>query len=127
AGPKLVRADSCVPDGAREVARWSLSRNAGLVFAALTGDFNPIHWIAPYARANGFPGPIMHGFGTLGRAWEGLVRALFGGAAHRLRAIDVRFLRPVALPADVGLYLAGTRFFVGGAPGARAALAGSFE
>jgi acyl dehydratase len=122
-----MRAESRIPDGARELARWSLPRNAGLVFAALTGDFNPIHWIAPYARAFGFPGPIMHGFGTLGRAWEGLVRALFAGDAHRLRAVDVRFLRPLALPANAGLYVAGTRFFVGGAHGARAALAGSFE
>jgi acyl dehydratase len=127
AGGGSPRADSRVPEGAREIARWSLPRNAGLVFAALTGDFNPIHWIAPYARGFGYPGPIMHGFGTLGRAWEGLVRALFAGAADRLRAVDVRFLRPLALPANTGLYVAGTRFFVGGAPGARAAVAGSFE
>jgi len=126
-GAEPPRADARVPDGARALARWSLPRNAGLVFAALTGDFNPIHWVAPYARALGFPGPILHGFATLARAWEGLVRARFAGAADRLRAVDVRFLRPLALPAHTGLYLAGTRFFVGGAPGARAALAGSFE
>jgi hypothetical protein len=44
-----------------------------------------------------------------------------------LRAVDVRFLRPLPLPAQISLFLAGTRFFVGGAPGARATLAGSFE
>jgi hypothetical protein len=125
AGPP--RADPRIPDDARELARWSLPRNAGLAFAALTGDFNPIHWIAPYARAFGFPGPILHGFGTLARAWEALVRARFAGATDRLRAVDVRFLRPLPLPAQTGLFLADTRFFVGGAPGARATLAGTFE
>ena len=122
-----TRADSCVPDDARALARWSLPRNAGLVFATLTGDVNPIHWAAPYARALGFPGPILHGFGSLARAWEALVRARFSGAVDRLRAVDVRFLRPLPLPANIGLYVTGTRFFVGGAPGARATLAGSFE
>jgi acyl dehydratase len=125
AGP--ARGDTRIPDDARELARWSLPRNAGLAFAALTGDFNPIHWAAPYARAFGFPGPILHGFGTLARAWEALVRARFAGAADRLRAVDVRFLRPLPLPAQISLFLAGTHFFVGGAPGARATLAGTFE
>jgi len=125
AGPR--RADALVPDDARPLARWSLARNAGLVFAALTGDFNPIHWAPPYARALGFPGPIAHGFATLARAWEALVRARFSGAADRLRAVDVRFLRPLALPAHSGLFVAEPRFFVGGAPGARATMAGTFE
>jgi len=125
AGPP--RADTRIPDDARELARWWLPRNSGLAFAALNGDFNPIHWAAPYARANGFPGPILHGFATLARAWEGLVRARFAGAADRLRAVDVRFLRPLPLPQQTGLFVAGSRFFVGGAPGARATLAGTFE
>ncbi len=126
-GTTRPRPDSRVPEDARELARWSLPRNAGLVFATLTGDVNPIHWSAPYARARGFPGPILHGFGSLARAWEALVRARFAGAADRLRAVDVRFLRPQPLPANASLYVADTHFFVGGAPGARATLAGTFE
>ena len=123
----LRRAEQRVPEGAREIARWSLARGAGLAFAALTGDFNPVHWARPYARALGFSGTILHGFATLARAWEGLHRARFAGAVDRLRVVDARFLRPLVLPADVGLYLAGSQFFVAGAPGARPYLAGSFE
>ena len=123
----LRRAEQRVPEGAREIARWSLARGAGLAFAALTGDFNPVHWVRPYARALGFSGTILHGFATLARAWEGLGRARFAGAVDRLRAIDVRFLRPMVLPAEVGLYLSGTQFFVAAAAGARPYLAGSFE
>jgi len=123
----LRRAERQIPDGAREIARWSLPRGAGLAFAALTGDFNPVHWVRPYARALGFSGTILHGFATLARAWEGLARARFAGAIDRLRVVDVRFLRPLLLPAEVGLYLWGSQFFVAGAAGARPYLAGSFE
>ena len=33
-------------DDAREVQRTRLRADAGLGFAKLTGDFNPIHWLA---------------------------------------------------------------------------------
>ena len=121
------RESALVPAAARELGRWTLGRHAGLTFAALTGDFNPVHWLRPYARAIGLPGTILHGFGTLARALEGLNRAQFGGAVDRLRVVDARFLRPLALPAHVGLYVDRARFFVGEAPGAPAYLAGSFE
>ena len=34
-----------VPVDAEELARWRLGPDAGLDFAKLTGDFNPVHWI----------------------------------------------------------------------------------
>ena len=40
-----------VPELAREITRTPRRKDAGLAFAKLTGDFNPIHWLAPYARA----------------------------------------------------------------------------
>jgi acyl dehydratase len=116
-----------VPGDARELERWALGRHAGLAFAALTGDFNPVHWVGPYARALGLPGTILHGFATLARAVEGLQRACFGGAVDRLRIIDGRFVRPLALPANVGLYLSGAGLCVGEAAGARACLVAKFE
>lgn len=115
-----------VPIAARELARWCLGADAGLTFATLTGDFNPIHWSRRYARLQGFAHPILHGFATLARAFEGLNRALFAGATDRMRVVDVRFTRPLGLPAAVGLYLEGSSFFVGDAPGGPAYLVGSF-
>lgn len=115
-----------VPAGARELGFWRLGPDAGLTFALLTGDLNPIHWVRPYARAAGFRSPILHGFSTMARAMEGLTRALFAGSVHRLASIDVRFTRPLALPARVGLYLVGQDFFVGDARGGPAYLTGSF-
>jgi hypothetical protein len=115
-----------VSGGARELARWRLAKDAGLGFAFLTGDFNPAHWSRGYARLMGFDGPILHGFATMARAMEGLHRALFAAAVDRIRSVDVRFTRPLRLPAEVGLYLEGSTFFVGDAPGGPAYVVGTF-
>src|SRR5690606_12288746 len=81
AGDKRPRKDKPrVPAGAREIGFWRLPANAGLDFAKLTGDFNPIHWIPRYARASGFRNVILHGFSTMARAAEGLNRGLFAGS-----------------------------------------------
>lgn len=124
ARPRKERAR--VPVAAREVGRWRVGRDAGWEFAMLTGDFNPVHWSQRYARLLGFDRAILHGFATMARAIEGLNRAVFAGAADRLRVVDVRFTRPLSLPAQVGLYLEGSNVFVGDAPGGPAYLLGTF-
>jgi acyl dehydratase len=116
-----------VANGARELCRFNLSANAGLAFALLTGDLNPVHWLRPYARAAGFEGSILHGFATLARSIEALQRTLFAGATDRLREVDVRFTRPLCLPSDVGLYLSGEDFFVARDVGELAHLTGHFR
>lgn len=121
-----------VPAHATELARWKLRLDAGLDFAKLTGDFNPVHWVTPYARAFGFRNRILHGFSTMARAIEGLNRNLFAGSIKGLRTFDCKFTRPLVLPAKVGLYIHdgedGTQqVFVGDAPGGPAYLVGTFE
>lgn len=115
-----------VPVVCKELARWQLGTHVGLDFAKLTGDFNPIHWIPPAARANGFRNVINHGFSTMARAIEGLNRSLFSGDVSRLEAIDVKFTRPLVLPAKVGLYVEDDSVFVGDAPGGPAYLVGTY-
>ena len=120
-----------VPLDARELRRWTIPQNAGLAFALLTGDFNPVHWIPPYARAFGFRNTILHGFATMAKAWEGLVRSRFGGDIAGIRTLDVQFTKPLTLPAKVGLYLEPgdprDRVWVGPAPGGSAYLAGTVD
>ena len=115
-----------VPADVRELAFWSLRPEAGLEYAMLTGDVNPLHWAPAYARAFGFRGAILHGFATLARAIEGLNRARFSGDAGRLSTVDVRFKRPLVLPARVGLYTREQALWVGDAPGGGAYLEGTF-
>jgi acyl dehydratase len=123
-----------VPDGAVEVARLAIDRRAGLDFALLTGDFNPIHWVPAYARAVGFPSTILHGFGTLAWTVESLAGAggPLEGDPSRLVSIDVRFTRPLVLPARVSVYTgpgpgSARGVWVGEHEGADANLEGSFS
>jgi hypothetical protein len=128
-GDKSVKRNDdrpCVPIMAKEIARWKLGTNIGLEFAKLTGDFNPIHWIPLAARANGFRNVINHGFSTMARAVEGLNRSLFCGDVSRLEAIDLKFTKPLVLPAKIGLYVEDDRVFVGDAPGGPAYLVGTY-
>jgi hypothetical protein len=115
-----------VPVMVKELARWKLGAHVGLDFAKLTGDFNPIHWIPPAARASGFKNVINHGFSTMARAIEGLNRNVFSGDVTRLESIDVQFKKPLVLPAEVGLYVDDERVFVGDAPGGPAYLIGTY-
>ncbi len=108
-----------IPTDARELAFLRIGPDAGLDFAKLTGDFNPIHWVPAYARMSGFKGCILHGFSTFARAIAALDRAVFAGAPARLRSIDARFTKPVPLPARVGVYLKGDQLWVADAPGGR--------
>lgn len=127
APPREKKDKPRVPSEAREIGYWKLPANAGLDFAKLTGDFNPIHWIPAYAKASGFRNVILHGFSTMARTAEGLNRGLFAGSTRSLEHLDVRFTRPLVLPARVGLYVSGNSVFVGDAPGGPAYLVGSFN
>lgn len=123
--PKTPR---IVPENAREITRWTFGPKAGMNFAKLTGDFNPIHWIDGYARAFGFRGVIIHGFATMAYAIEGLNRNLFGGDVSRLAVFDAQFTKPLHYPANVGLFVDDQGgVFVGDAPGGAAYLMGTYE
>ncbi len=125
---KTAKARPTVPAGAHEIAFQRIAENAGLDFAKLTGDFNPIHWLAPYARASGFRAVILHGFSTFARAIEALNRSRFAGDPTQLAVVDARFSRPLVLPARVGIYVTNEGgLWVGDAPNGGAYLEGHFE
>jgi acyl dehydratase len=116
-----------VPEDAREISYFKVGPKAGLDFAKLTGDFNPVHWIPGYARAFGFPNVILHGFSTMARAIEGINRSLFAGDVTRIHKWTCRFTKPLVLPARAGIYVRGNEVFVGVAVGGPAFLVGTFE
>jgi len=115
-----------VPETATELAYWKIPQDAGLAFAMLTGDFNPVHWVRPYAKAFGFQSTILHGFSTMARAIEGLNRSLLAGDTRQLSVFDCKFTRPLILPARVGLYVEGSNVYVGNALGGAAYLVGTY-
>jgi acyl dehydratase len=77
-------------------AEWRLSENLGRRYAAVSGDRNPIHMHALTAKPLGFPAAIAHGMWTKARALAALEPRLPDAFA-----VDVRFRRPIPLPARV--------------------------
>ena len=61
----------------------------------LSGDFNPLHAEPAFARAAGFPRPILHGLATFGVSGHALLKTFCGYDPARLTAMAGRFSAPV--------------------------------
>src|SRR4029077_7840071 len=77
-------------------AEWKLGGDLGRRYAAVSGDRNPIHMHSRPAKPLGFPGAIAHGMWTKARCLAALDSRLPDGFA-----VDVRFRKPILLPARV--------------------------
>ena len=78
-------------------ASFGISRDRLVRYAGASGDFNPIHYRDDVAQSVGLPGVLAHGMLTMGLAVQPVVER-FGTA--RIRDYQVRFTRPVAVPAE---------------------------
>ena len=61
----------------------------------LSGDVNPLHVEPTFARAGGYPRPILHGLATFGVAGHALLKTACGYDPARLTAMAGRFSAPV--------------------------------
>jgi len=121
------KAPPVVPEGHRKLSDHTLGPKAGLEFALLTGDFNPIHWIRPYAKVAGFRSVILHGFGSMALAWESIVTHELNGESGRLKWMDLRFVRPQFIPGACSVFVDGKgNFAVGKGLGERATTLGTY-
>jgi hypothetical protein len=93
-GPKA--APRSPPDGPS--TRWTLAGDTGRRYAAVSGDYNPIHLHRLTALPFGFARPIAHGLYLAARA----VGELGASAPPPPRRLEVSFERPVMLPAEAG-------------------------
>jgi acyl dehydratase len=105
------------------IAEWRLSSASGREYAALSGDWNPIHLWPWSARLMGLKQPIIHGMHTMGRVCAELERA--GG--RPLTRLGGRFRAPIELGRSVALAasLDDGRYTVG--VGERIAVEGEFS
>ncbi|HEX4731728.1 MAG TPA: MaoC/PaaZ C-terminal domain-containing protein [Solirubrobacterales bacterium] len=85
-----------VGDEVAASAEWRLPGDLGRRYAAVSGDRNPIHMHALTAKPLGFPAAIAHGMWTKARALAALESRLPDAFET-----DVRFRRPILLPARV--------------------------
>lgn len=112
---------------ARELGRLRIPAGAGRDFARLTGDINPVHSVPAYARMMGFANAINHGFSTMARGLEVLIREELDGRPDALDAFACRFTRPLVLPGDVGVYVRDGALSVADAAGEPSYLEGTYE
>jgi acyl dehydratase len=61
----------------------------------LSGDVNPLHADPEFAKAAGFPKPILHGLATFGVVGHAILKSLCGYDPPRLTAMKGRFSAPV--------------------------------
>jgi acyl dehydratase len=77
-------------------AEWRLEGDLGRRYGSVSGDRNPIHMHSLTAKPLGFPAAIAHGMWTKARALAALEPRLPDAFV-----VDVRFRRPILLPAKV--------------------------
>jgi acyl dehydratase len=77
-------------------AEWRLGGDLGRRYGGVSGDRNPIHMHSLTAKPLGFPAAIAHGMWTKARALAQLESRLPDGFT-----VDVRFRKPILLPARV--------------------------
>lgn len=91
---KAADDDRATPRAA--TAEWRLGGDLGRRYASVSGDRNPIHMHALTAKPLGFSRAIAHGMWTKARALAAIESSLPDAFA-----VDVRFRRPILLPATV--------------------------
>ncbi|MFD2366618.1 MaoC/PaaZ C-terminal domain-containing protein [Pseudoduganella sp. GCM10020061] len=87
---------------AEEIDRWTLSSSTGREYAAVSGDWNPIHLWKWSARLMGMQTPIIHGMHTLAKACA----AIEARTGSHVTAVSARFTSPVPLGETASVALA---------------------
>jgi acyl dehydratase len=76
-------------------------KNIGWKYAAVSGDYNPIHLSSFFAKNFGFKSSIAHGWNSASRVFAIIEKQ----TGKELKSIKVNFKTPIALPDKVKLEL----------------------
>jgi acyl dehydratase len=93
--PREAPAPHAIPERAPDMVCDLPTRPEMALIYRLSGDINPLHADPDFAKAAGFPRPILHGLATFGVAGHALLKAVCGYDPARLTAIAGRFSAPV--------------------------------
>lgn len=104
-GPRTSDAERPSFTAPRPTALWTLDAGTGRRYAAVSGDWNPIHLSGPTARVLGMRTAIAHGMYLAARMVDQAVAAPTGAMDWR-----IDFAAPVPLPAVVATSFARTRY-----------------
>ena len=84
-----------IPERAPDLICDLPTRQEMALIYRLSGDVNPLHAEPAFARAAGFPRPILHGLATFAVAGHALLKSVCGYDPARLTAMAGRFSAPV--------------------------------
>lgn len=90
--------------GDRAKVIYSISESAVVGFAGLSGDWNPLHLDAGFARRSGFPGPIAHGI-LVGGYLSGLIGNHFPGPGALWMKQSFNWRQPVLIGDTITIEL----------------------
>jgi acyl dehydratase len=80
-------------------ADWSPPGDTGRRYAALSGDYNPIHLWPWSARFFGFKTPIAHGMYSIAKAQAFIENSL----GDQVASLEATFIKPALLPGQIRL------------------------
>ena len=89
------RAPHPIPGRAPDLVCDLPTRPETALIYRLSGDVNPLHAEPAFARAAGYPRPILHGLATFGIAGHALLKSICSYDPARLKALSGRFSAPV--------------------------------
>jgi hypothetical protein len=96
----IERNSKIIENADGESQQWSLAKDLGRRYAAISGDYNPIHLGALSAKLFGFKQAIAHGMCSKARCLAAL-DAVTPDSGYQ---VNVNFLKPVYLPSTVNFY-----------------------
>jgi acyl dehydratase len=95
-GPKReAPSPHAVPERVPDIVCDLPTRPETALIYRLSGDINPLHAEPEFAKAAGFPRPILHGLATFGVAGHALLKSVCGYDPARLTGVAGRFSAPV--------------------------------
>ena len=97
----IERNSKIIENADGESQQWTLAKDLGRRYAAISGDYNPIHLGALSAKLFGFKQAIAHGMWSKARC----LAALDDVTPDSGYQVNVNFLKPVYLPSSVNFYV----------------------
>ena len=96
----IERNSKTIENAEGESQQWTLAKDLGRRYAAVSGDYNPIHLGALSAKLFGFKQAIAHGMWSKARCLAAL-DTVIPESGYK---VNVNFLKPVYLPSTVNFY-----------------------
>ena len=93
--PREAPAPHALPDRAPDLVCDLPTRPEMALIYRLSGDINPLHAEPDFAKAAGFPRPILHGLATFGVAGHAILKSVCGYDPSKVTGMRCRFSAPV--------------------------------